>query len=500
MINVPDTVLRYITDHKLAACDAIVVGCSGGPDSMVLLSLLSVYVKTEIISADIYCVHINHNLRKGECDEDEKLVKSFCEAREIPFISYSFDVRSLASEDGISEETEGRNLRYSSFENYATQLAQNKHYHEVRVAVAHHRDDVSETMMMNLFRGSGLDGLVSLKPQSGKIIRPLLCLCKQDILEYCNECSIPYSVDRTNLENDCTRNVWRNTLLPIIGGSTIRDPEAALTTTHSLLMQDMDYIAGMVDEAYEKCVSNRYGVLMLAVESANALHESIRSRVIRKLWLENFGSLTDFETVNLKLCEGLMGRDAVANGCEIAMPFGHIAFRYDNIFCFCMDEEGADDCACAIANQMGYLTTKGAVRIALEGEIAREMPNNDLSVTTRIIENNGGLEYNIYSWFCPADVYCKGNIVLANVAASDSQLLFRRAGSDSSKCLRRLFTDLKIPKRARDYVLFAYSEDQVLWLPGGGHAIGFTNCVSRERYEANGGTGALVEVRIERVG
>jgi tRNA(Ile)-lysidine synthase len=109
-MELSDRVLEFAGRYDLLGCDAVIAGCSGGPDSMALLDIL------HEAGIRLYCVHINHNLRPGDCDRDEALVSDYCRDRDIPFVSYSFDVASLAARDGISEETEGRKLRYKAFE------------------------------------------------------------------------------------------------------------------------------------------------------------------------------------------------------------------------------------------------------------------------------------------------------------------------------------------------------------------------------------------------
>ena len=135
----------------------------------------------------------------------------------------------------------------------------------------------------------------------------------------------------------------------------------------------------------------------------------------------------------------------------------------------------------------------------ITAEFAQELPNTDLTLDAQIIENIDGLEYNNSSWLCPADVIGGGRVMAANLAATAGGLVFRRAGSSSGKQLRRLFTDLKVPRQARRYIIFAHCGDEVLWIPGLGHAVGFTNDKSRRRYEESHGQSELVRIAIERM-
>ena len=137
-----------------------------------------------------------------------------------------------------------------------------------------------------------------------------------------------------------------------------------------------------------------------------------------------------------------------------------------------------------------------------DGAIAVKIPNTDLYIYIYLFENKGDLEYNNFSWFCPVDVFCGGEITLGNCSGTGTVLRMRKAGSEGSKELKRLMTDLKIPESARKQIIFFEKDGEILWLPGFGHGIGFTNEKSRERYIANMSedalTGVLVMFSIER--
>ena len=491
-------VMKFTQDCGMLSCDAVIVGCSGGPDSMALLDILDTYRNDINSRMMLYCIHVNHNLRQGDCLDDEHLVTDFCKERNIPLVVRSFDVESRSLQDRLSEETEGRKLRYEAFDDLALSLRESPGIKSIRIAVAHHRDDMAETMMMNLFRGCGLEGLTCLKPVNGNIIRPLLCLSKDDIFRHLRARGINYATDKTNFDLNCTRNKWRNSVLPAISDITGRSAAEALEQTHRLLGQDIELIETIAGEAYEKvCVivgKNR----MLLVSEVSKLAPAVRSRVIRRLWEERFGSLTDFETVNLAMCDELISGAHSQGSVVMPMPFGRTAYRCLDYFVFCDGSGNVEDCACSIAESLGFITCRETVSYRITAEFAQELPNSDLTLDAQIIENIDGLEYNNSSWLCPADVIGGGRVMAANLAATAGGLVFRRAGSSSGKQLRRLFTDLKVPRQARRYIIFAHCGDEVLWIPGLGHAVGFTNDKSRRRYEESHGQSELVRIAIER--
>ena len=492
-MELTDKVLEFAGRYALLDCDAVIAGCSGGPDSMALLDIL------HEAGVNLYCVHINHNLRPGDCDADEALVKSYCEGRDIPFVSYSYDVAAIAAQDGVSEETEGRKLRYAAFAETASKVSADKGLSDVRIAVAHHKDDVAETMMMNLFRGSGLEGLVSPMPRAGQVIRPLLSCRKSELVSYLEDKGIAYATDYTNSEACCTRNEWRNVIFPDIEKETGRNPVEALSRTYGLLAEDLDHINREVAGAYVLGLNSIGPYRALSAEEMERLHPSIRSRVIRKLWLETFGSLTDFEQVNLEDCMKMVAADVTEGTAVMDMPFARKAVRHDDRFFFCADDGELRKILCTAAELIGLVTCAGSPDIKIEPGIALNLPDSDITLRVEIIENSSELEYNNYSWFCPEDILSEGDVTITCGRSCGLKYKFTRAGSGSGKELRRFFTDLKVPQEARDSVIFAKQGDRVLWIPGAGHAEGFTGIRSKEKFdEAGSCPGRLLKITLER--
>ena len=161
--------------HMLTATDSLVVGVSGGADSVCLLFVLLEYRKR--IPFSLAVVHVNHGIRQ-EAVQDESYVKQLCEANQLPFYPFHIKVRELAKQEKCSEEEAGRNARYEAFTRVAKEVGANK------IAVAHNCNDRSETMLFHLFRGSGLKGLGSIRPVRDQIIRPILCLERKEIEAY----------------------------------------------------------------------------------------------------------------------------------------------------------------------------------------------------------------------------------------------------------------------------------------------------------------------------
>ncbi len=202
MIN---KVRAYIASNRLLdANQTVLVALSGGADSVALLHLLrDMEYKQEAL-------HCNFRLRGAESDRDEVFVRELCQTLQIPLSVCHFDTQQYATSHHISIEMAARELRYAWFaEELEARGAQ-------AVAVAHHMDDQAETLLLNLIRGSGLQGLSAMKPKRDYVVRPLLCVQKTEILEYLSQKQQNYVTDSTNLEAHCTRNLLRLEILPLL--------------------------------------------------------------------------------------------------------------------------------------------------------------------------------------------------------------------------------------------------------------------------------------------
>lgn len=192
------------TEKLLPGESLVVVGLSGGADSMVLLHVL--------LQLGYRCIaaHCNFQLRMEESDRDEDFVRNYCSKHIIDLYSVDFDTIEYAKSNKISVEMAARELRYSWFEEIRKKTS------SVAVAVAHHADDNAETMLLNLVRGTGIRGLTGISPKNGNIVRPLLCVRRKDIEDYALTNNINFVTDSTNYENEYQRNKLRNLVIPLL--------------------------------------------------------------------------------------------------------------------------------------------------------------------------------------------------------------------------------------------------------------------------------------------
>ncbi|MDR2804602.1 MAG: tRNA lysidine(34) synthetase TilS [Dysgonamonadaceae bacterium] len=196
---------QYIEKHRLLDANAkVIVGLSGGADSVVLLSVL------QRLGYDCLAAHCNFHLRGEEALRDEQQAIAFAQSLKIPCFKQDFDTLSIARQRGISVEMAARDLRYEWFE----QLRREQN--ATATAVAHHRDDSIETLFLNLMRGTGIKGLTGIQPKNGFIVRPLLGVSKSDILQYAAEKQLPFVIDSSNLQDEYLRNKIRLSALPLL--------------------------------------------------------------------------------------------------------------------------------------------------------------------------------------------------------------------------------------------------------------------------------------------
>lgn len=252
----------------------VYVGLSGGPDSVALLHIL------RSLGYDCQALHCNFHLRGEESNRDQDFCESLCRQLQIEIIIEHFDTREYMKSHHLSLEMAARELRYQWWKKMMDEQGTS----ESRIALGHHQDDSIETMLMNLMRGTGIKGLTGIVPynQSTKVIRPLLCLTREEILEYLDENKLSYVVDSSNLECDTMRNQIRNKLLPEMMQIAPQSKHAMITTmshlaaVHNYAKQYLKQFFDLTDER------DRFGIKWHEIDI-----ETIQQSFV--------GSMDDFE-------------------------------------------------------------------------------------------------------------------------------------------------------------------------------------------------------------
>lgn len=258
--------------NMLEKGDNVIVGVSGGADSIALLHVL--YSMSEEIGITVYACHINHNLRGEESLRDENFVLDFCRSIGVVPTVFSIDVKgSVEKHESIEERA--RKMRYACFEKMCREK-------NAKLATAHTASDNAETVFINILRGTGTKGLGGIPPVRGKIIRPLLRCTREDIERYCSENNLRYVTDSTNLSDDYTRNKLRHHLIPMLKEINPSVIEAVSRMT-SAVYDDNAYLEQTALTAKEECrKENGYSCLSLC-----QLERPILCRIISSVLSEN---------------------------------------------------------------------------------------------------------------------------------------------------------------------------------------------------------------------
>ena len=253
-------ILRFIDDRKLIdKNDKVLIALSGGPDSVFLFHFLIKYKKR--FKIELGAVHMNHKLRGTEADNDEKLCKELCDKYSVPIFVARKDVKNLSRKKRMSLEEAGREARYSEFEKIAKK---NKY---TKIATAHTCDDNAETVFFNLVKGTGIKGLAGIPYKRRNIIRPLLILTKNEILNYLDENKIVFTIDASNLESDYDRNYIRNEIFPLIRKKLNVSFEEKILNTSSLVRSFSNQLEKIINIAVDDAAdfSNKYLKLSLSI-------------------------------------------------------------------------------------------------------------------------------------------------------------------------------------------------------------------------------------------
>jgi tRNA(Ile)-lysidine synthase len=248
----------YQSNQLFEQSDNILLAVSGGKDSMAMLHLF------RSNSLNFGVAHCNFNLRGAESDADTQLVKSVCEKHNIPCFVTHFNTSAYAEQNGISIQMAARDLRYNWFET----LRVEKSYDYI--ATAHHKNDVAETMLINLAKGTGLAGLHGIREKSGKIIRPLLGFTREEIESFVQENNVEFRDDQSNFNNKYTRNGIRLDVIPLLEKINPNLIESLNQTANYI--NDVELIlAEKIEEEFKQCTEQKTDKILFDIEKLQDL-------------------------------------------------------------------------------------------------------------------------------------------------------------------------------------------------------------------------------------
>ena len=299
--KVLETIKKY---NLIENGDRIVLGVSGGPDSITMLDILRQL--REELEFEIVVAHINHMIRE-EAIEDEKYVQEYCKKNNIECYIKRIDVEKIANTKKIGTEEAGRKVRYEFFEEILQKTGSNK------IGIAHNKNDKIETIIMHILRGSGISGLKGIEPKrDNKYIRPLIECERSEIEQYCEESKLEPRIDKTNFENEYTRNKIRNIVIPYIKKEFNPNIIETMNRLSELITEEDNYLEKETQKIYNKILLEKNDKqIILKLKEFNEQETVIKNRIIILATKNLFGSSEGIEKIHIqdliKLCNNNIG-------------------------------------------------------------------------------------------------------------------------------------------------------------------------------------------------
>ena len=396
----------------------VLCALSGGADSVCLLHLLTKAARERELT--VFAAHCEHGLRGEESLRDMDFVRALCDRLAVPLTVKRVDVPAAAAAQGLGIEEAARQLRYAFLEESADALGCD------RIATAHNAGDRSETMLMNLCRGSGAAGLRGIPRQRGRIVRPLLDAERSEILDYLAANGLEHVEDSSNASSDYTRNRLRQEVLPLLRVSYPRLDES-MGRTAALLADDEDCLGALA----EQFITEQYRCGSLPTAPLLALHRAVASRVLRRLCPQTLS----FEQVSqaLDFCTGSERGYLDLPGIRLRRERGRLYFTDESV------------------------QTIPERTLIIGGRT--ELPECGLVLNTSILPK---FESEIHSEFKTLTLSCdniKGDILVSSWHEGDTM---RPARRNMTKSLRRLFSEAGYTRAQRALTPVLRDADGVL--------------------------------------
>lgn len=419
--------------------DKVVIGVSGGHDSMALLYVLK-SLKSEF-NFEIIIAHINHGVRGKEADNDEEYVEKIAKSLDIPFYSFKANMDEYAKIHKLTSEEAGREIRYEFFRNILKKERANK------IAVAHNKDDQAETLLMRFMRGTGVDGLRGMEFKTREVIRPILNINRSEIEEYCMELEITPRLDKTNLMPIYGRNKVRLELIPFIKNTFNNGIINTLFRTSEIMKTDSDFLNEYTEEKFKDSIKESRKIrLVLDIEKVKSLHIAIKTRVIRRSIEEINSNLKGIERKHIIDIIQLI--DIGKTGKKINIINNIIVkISYDDLIFEINDK-----------------TTDISFNYKLDLDNTLDIYELGSKIKARIYsKKNMEIDFNNKLVKCFDYDNIKSGIYVRNRKNGDK---FIPLGMNGSKKLKDFFIDEKISKEEREKIPLVLDGDEIIWVVG----------------------------------
>jgi len=434
----------YIINEKLIdKGDSIILGVSGGPDSMTMLDLFACLKKK--YDLDIVIFHLNHMFRK-ESDEEALFVKTKAKDYDFDVVIEKFNVPRLIKEENISPEEGARETRFRLLSKLAQKLDIKK------VAMAHNKDDLVETVFLNLIRGTGLKGLTGIEPMSNNyglsIIHPLLALSRVDIEHYCEENNLEPRLDHSNKESVYTRNKIRNLILPQIEKEINPGVKDVIYRMAGNIREEEEFLQRFSDASFQDSIIKRdQKSIVLSLSKVQSEECPIRRRIIKNAVSELQGDVTDLYSVHYQAVEGLIisgetGKTIqLKDGNRVRTSYDYLIFEKDIVY-------------------------KSKKNFSYELPVPGQVRNNKYIINTEIISMDiKWREIALERSKCICDFdKVKFPLTVRNRQEGDCFIPF---GMTGNKKVKDFFIDEKISVLKRDEIpLVVDNSGRIIWIAG----------------------------------
>lgn len=421
-------VKNWIEEQGLLSNSGLVIaGVSGGADSMAMVHMLHRILP----QGRLVCAHVNHGIRGEEADGDQAFVEEWCREQGIPCRVLQADVPGEAQKTGEGLEACGRRVRYAFFQS----LAGGKND---RIATAHTRSDQAETVLLHLLQGAGAKGLSGIPAKRGNIIRPILCLSREEVEEYCRENGLSWRTDSTNEEMEYTRNRLRHQVLPLLREMNPSIEETLERAAFSL-KRDEECLEQMARQALEQARTGEG----LSVKTIQALPEAVAVRVLGQYFQEK--GCPRPETVHLEQALAAVQR----GGGRLSLPGGCQVSVWSDILR--AEKQEKTPVASWETTITGPRTLLGDGRTL----ILEEFPVS--AMKNRIKFHN-----LLFPIFLDYDTITHSQTLVVRTRRPGDR--FSSAGRGVSKSLKKLFSEGRIPVQARDQLVVLESGGELLWV------------------------------------
>jgi tRNA(Ile)-lysidine synthase len=449
LITVEKTILIH---GMLKPKDSVLIGVSGGPDSVALLYIL--FELAPCFSLRLGVAHLNHCLRQNDSEKDAKFVDSLAATLDLPCYVQKREVRGYQRKNRLSLEEASRCVRYEFLDEVASTHQYNK------IALGHHADDNAELVLMNLFRGTGTLGLSGIPPKRNeRIIRPLIALSRADILDFLAQNNLKFIFDRSNADTRHLRNRVRHDLIPVLKTAYNPNISETLNRLSSIIRSEEEWIEEMVYPFFEKVVLRaKKNHIELSVPELIGYHKALQRRVIRMALAKSKGDLRRICLANIDSVIDLLVKKSSFG--RIDLPAGmRIRRDQDSIHIFRRQRRVPND----------HRDHAGWEAFSFEYQIEKFGPVFIKEIKAYIRFSEMGIE-NVPDYRCTgqhANFFDKDALnlpmLLRNFRPGDA---FRPLGASGTQKLKKFFIDKKVPRRERLKCPILLSQGKIIWVVG----------------------------------